>query len=282
MLTSSGKAIDRLYPLALGDHAGVLLVLAESTLHFLDPLTLEALPGLPRIGGVAAVVLDEQELRRREQQALAGKAPDADNRVSVVVVRRRVVLVAKMGRAWETLKVSGLDPCRRKGHGNAAGAAHRNARAMQGELSGSMRQADHRLEQEIPIASGALLARRWGSALLLATTSTYSLLSLATSELIELGLPISQASSAPSAAERPSILPIPSAEGDDCDFLITSHTTNGTLGVFVGTDGEVRPKLLEWPKHPRGLGACCVLAATCCLLTLEDSAGAGQDPRASA
>jgi hypothetical protein len=258
MLTSSGKAIDRLYPLALGDHAGVLLVLAESTLHFLDPLTLEALPGLPRIGGVAAVVLDEQD------------------------VRRRVVLVAKMGRAWETLKVSGLDPCRRKGHGNAAGAAHRNARAMQGELSGSMRQADHRLEQEIPIASGALLARRWGSALLLATTSTYSLLSLATSELIELGLPISQASSAPSAAERPSILPIPSAEGDDCDFLITSHTTNGTLGVFVGTDGEVRPKLLEWPKHPRGLGACCVLAATCCLLTLEDSAGAGQDPRASA
>lgn len=106
--------------------------------------------------------------------------------------------------------------------------------------------------QELSLTLGATLARRYGDTLCIATTSAYSLVNLSEGVTTPLGLLISQASSAPSAAERPSIVAIGTG-GGRCEFLITSHTPSATLGVFVGNNGEIAAKLLEWPSHPRSL-----------------------------
>lgn len=113
--------------------------------------------------------------------------------------------------------------------------------------------SSYQLYQEMPIANGVTLSRRYGDTLLFSDTSTYSLLNLSTSQLIPLGLPISQVTDSPTAQVKPSIVSIPSTSGGGCEFLITSHSTDMTLGVFITPSGEPSPKLLEWRSHPRSL-----------------------------
>lgn len=109
--------------------------------------------------------------------------------------------------------------------------------------------------KEVPIANGVVLARRRGDSLCVATTSEYSLVNLTTSQTIPLGLPISQSSESPSASTRPSMLSFkgPGGPQGDCEFLITSHSTTQTLGVFVQASGDPAAKLIEWHSHPRAI-----------------------------
>lgn len=105
--------------------------------------------------------------------------------------------------------------------------------------------------KEIPIANGIVLARRRGDSLCVATTSEYSLINLTSGQTIPLGLPISQSTESPSASTRPSMLSF--QNGQDAEFLITSHSQDQTLGVFVQASGDPAAKLIEWDSHPRGL-----------------------------
>lgn len=100
-----------------------------------------------------------------------------------------------------------------------------------------------------------VLARRRGDSLCIATTSEYSLVNLTTSQVSPLGLPISQSSEAPSASTRPSILSFKASAAGDCEFLITSHSADQTLGVFVQSSGDPAAKLIEWESHPRAINA---------------------------
>lgn len=45
----------------------------------------------------------------------------------------------------------------------------------------------------------------------------------------------------------------PRHTGHGCEFLITSHSPEQTLGVFVQADGEPAAKLVEWDSHPRAV-----------------------------
>ncbi|CAO1634950.1 unnamed protein product [Sympodiomycopsis kandeliae] len=105
--------------------------------------------------------------------------------------------------------------------------------------------------KEIPISNGIVLARRRGDSLCVATTSEYSLINLTSGQIIPLGLPISQSTESPSASTRPSMLSF--QNGSDPEFLITSHSQDQTLGVFVQASGDPAAKLIEWDSHPRGL-----------------------------
>lgn len=108
--------------------------------------------------------------------------------------------------------------------------------------------------KEVPLPAGTLLARRYGDTLCTATAYEYSLVNLSSSRVISLGLPITHSSSPPSASNRPSIISVPStSHPNQCDFLITGHSDEQTLGVFVEATGEPSPKLLEFESHPRAL-----------------------------
>lgn len=111
-----------------------------------------------------------------------------------------------------------------------------------------------RVTREIPLPGGATSARRFGKWLCISTTSEYNIVNLEEATLSSIGLPISQTSEAPSASSRPSIVAVPHLnKASTCDFLITSHSRDLTLGAFVSQEGEPTAKLLEWPSHPRAL-----------------------------
>ncbi len=122
------------------------------------------------------------------------------------------------------------------------------------------------------------MGRRFGSKMVIATTNDYRLVDLDFNPASEsasangagsgavslLGLPISQTQESPSASVRPSIVTLSSAASTadrsrkvkkrGCEFLITSHADDQTLGVFIRSDtGEPTPKLIEWPSHPRSV-----------------------------
>ena len=104
---------------------------------------------------------------------------------------------------------------------------------------------------DIPLSRGAVIARRFNEIVCLATPTDYAVLNLDTGEQTHIGLPISQATSEPSAQVRPSIIPL--EDSGSCCFLITSHSENGTFGAFVRPNGEPVDRLLEWIVHPRAL-----------------------------
>lgn len=110
-----------------------------------------------------------------------------------------------------------------------------------------------RVIKEIPLPSGATVARRSGSSLCISTTTEYNIVDLDAATMSSIGLPITQTGEPPSAANRPSILSITSGKPGQCEFLITSHSQDSTLGVFVSQEGDPTAKLLEWPSHPRAL-----------------------------
>lgn len=110
-----------------------------------------------------------------------------------------------------------------------------------------------RIMKEIPLPGGATNAKRFGDWLCISTTSEYNIVNLQQATLSPVGLPISQTSESPSASNRPSIVSIPDNKGKGCEFLITSHSEDLTLGVFIGQNGEPTARLIEWPSHPRAL-----------------------------
>ncbi|KAK0531510.1 hypothetical protein OC835_003641 [Tilletia horrida] len=195
----------------------VAVVLCESLISFYELPSLQPIPPttLPHIKAVATVVLDDAEL-------IESGGVDTDGLVSLCIIKRKHIILAKVGRdRWVHIK-------------------------------------------EVPLPGGASIARRFRDQLCIATTSAYSLVHLSDATILPLGLPISQTTDSPSASVRPSILSIvapPSSQraaargnsDDDCEFLITSHSENMTLGVFVRSNGEPAPKLIEWPSHPRAL-----------------------------
>ncbi|CAO1625052.1 unnamed protein product [Parajaminaea phylloscopi] len=109
--------------------------------------------------------------------------------------------------------------------------------------------------KEVALPPGVVMARRCADSLCTASTTDYNLVNLSTSQVIPLGLPISQSTESPSASTRPSIVSLPTAgrRGLPAEFLVTSHSDHQTLGVFVQTSGEPSPKLIEWDSHPRGV-----------------------------
>ncbi|PWN34144.1 uncharacterized protein FA14DRAFT_69474 [Meira miltonrushii] len=110
-----------------------------------------------------------------------------------------------------------------------------------------------RIMKEIPLPGGATNAKRFGDWLCISTTSEYNIVNLQQATLSPVGLPISQTNESPSASNRPSIVSIPDHKGKGCEFLITSHSEDLTLGVFIGQNGEPTARLIEWPSHPRAL-----------------------------
>ncbi|KAK0550689.1 hypothetical protein OC845_002551 [Tilletia horrida] len=194
----------------------VAAVLCESVVSFFElPSFQPILPSvLPNIKAVATIVSDDAETPfKRSSDGLAG----------LCIIKRKQIILARISRErWLQVK-------------------------------------------EIPLPGGASIARRYRDQLCIATTSAYSLVNLADATVLPLGLPISQTTDSPSASVRPSILSIidgshaKSRHNDrengpkECEFLITSHSESQTLGVFVRSNGEPAPKLIEWPSHPRAL-----------------------------
>lgn len=115
--------------------------------------------------------------------------------------------------------------------------------------------SSHPYLQEIPIPPGIMLVRRYGDTLCAASTTEYSLINLTTSAVTSLGLPISHSQESPSASTRPSIVTLPAIFGNTAtaEFLITSHSDEQTLGVFMTPSGEPAAKLIEFSSHPRAL-----------------------------
>ncbi|KAJ3538976.1 hypothetical protein NM688_g6433 [Phlebia brevispora] len=97
-------------------------------------------------------------------------------------------------------------------------------------------------QKDIPLPSGATLARRTGRHLCVADHDNYNMIDLDAGLLFPL-LPLSQAPD--SAPVKPSITVI----GDN-EFLILSWTGASSLGVFITGEGDPVRGTLEWTTHP--------------------------------
>lgn len=100
--------------------------------------------------------------------------------------------------------------------------------------------------QEIPLPSGATLARRSGRALCVADKENYNMIDLEYSSFIAMS-PLSQAPDS-SVIVKPSITVI-----NESEFLIASWTGASTIGIFVNGDGDPVRGTLEWPAHPQAI-----------------------------
>ncbi|KAJ1028646.1 hypothetical protein NDA16_001812 [Ustilago loliicola] len=184
---------------------------------------------MPSPRTVSTVVLDDEEAEH-------GTGTDAAGMISICLVRRKNIILAKIGAEgrsellWATVK-------------------------------------------DIPLPGGAIFARRFADTLCIANATEYSLANLSSGTITQLHLPISQTGESPSAQVRPSIVTVPVLPASNkqgsvspavdrsgssqapakCEFLVTSHSGSITLGVFVKPSGEPAPKLLEWPSHPRSV-----------------------------
>lgn len=200
-------------------------VLCEGVVSFFLLPDWSPVRSLPSNRAVSTVILDDEEVQH-------GAGTDAAGMISICLVRRKNIILAKIGAdgrsdlLWATVK-------------------------------------------DIPLPGGAIFARRFADTLCIANATEYSLVNLSSGHVTPLQLPISQTGESPSAQVRPSIVAVPiqpattkdvtvsqassSASDAKCEFLVTSHTGSITLGVFVMPSGEPAPKLLEWPSHPRSV-----------------------------
>ncbi|KAJ7485525.1 hypothetical protein FB451DRAFT_1554419 [Mycena latifolia] len=102
-------------------------------------------------------------------------------------------------------------------------------------------------QKEIPLPTGAVLARRSGLYLCIADKTQYGIIDLASAELTPL-MPVSQ------AVEPFTGSPGICVTGDNpTEFLILSWTGGSTLGVFISGAGDPVRGTLEWPAHPRAV-----------------------------
>ncbi|KAF9010239.1 hypothetical protein BDQ17DRAFT_1009842 [Cyathus striatus] len=99
-------------------------------------------------------------------------------------------------------------------------------------------------QKEIPLPSGASLARRAGHALCIADQDFYNMVDLEGTLLFQL-LPLNQAPGSIPVPIKPHIVVIGPNE-----FLILSWTGTNTLGLFITGNGDPVRGTLEWPAHP--------------------------------
>jgi hypothetical protein len=206
-------------------------VLCEGVVNFFSTPDWTPIRSLPSTRAVSTIVLDDEE-------AQSDTGTDAAGMISVCLVRRKNIILAKIGSdgrsdlLWSTIK-------------------------------------------DVPLPGGAIFARRYADTLCIANATEYSLVNLSSGSITQLHLPISQTGESPSAQVRPSIVAVPvppssqrqgsvspevgrassaaASPSANCEFLVTSHSGSITLGVFVKPSGEPAPKLLEWPSHPRSV-----------------------------
>ncbi|PPQ78798.1 hypothetical protein CVT24_002374 [Panaeolus cyanescens] len=101
--------------------------------------------------------------------------------------------------------------------------------------------------KEIPLPSGALLAKRVGKSMCIADKQHYSIVDLENASLFPV-LPLSQAYDEVPFVVKPSITVISPNE-----FLIVSWTGASSLGLFITSEGDPVRGTLEWPSHPESL-----------------------------
>ncbi|SPO23164.1 related to TGF beta receptor associated protein-1 [Ustilago trichophora] len=227
-ISNNAKPVERIVLLRPFNSAAVL---CEGVVSFFSLPDWSPIRSLPSTRAVSTIVLDDEESEH-------GSGADAAGMISVCLVRRKNIVLGKIGAdprsglLWATVK-------------------------------------------DIPLPGGAIFARRFADVLCIANATEYSLVNLSSGHITQLHLPISQTGESPSAQVRPSIVTVPvqasnkAREGSvspvvdrsastslapvRCEFLVTSHSGAITLGVFVKPSGEPAPKLLEWPSHPRSV-----------------------------
>ncbi|TKY86822.1 hypothetical protein EX895_004463 [Sporisorium graminicola] len=225
-ISHNAKPIEKIVLLRPFNAAAIL---CEGVVSFLSLPEWSPIRSLPSTRAVSTVLLDDDESEY-------GSGTDAAGMISICLVRRKNVILAKIG-----------------------------AEGRSGLLWATVK--------DLPLPGGAIFARRFADTLCIANATEYSLVNLSSGHITPLQLPISQTGESPSAQVRPSIVTIPvepptdregslspavdrsssSSASVKCEFLVTSHSGSITLGVFVKTSGEPAPKLLEWPSHPRSV-----------------------------
>lgn len=102
------------------------------------------------------------------------------------------------------------------------------------------------LYHDIPIPETPTQAVRSGDTLCISDFEKYCIVDLKDNHLLEL-LPISQSEGEVTA--RPNIAVVPGVE----EFLFSSYTGSGSLGVFVSKDGDPVRGTIDWPSPPTSL-----------------------------
>lgn len=150
--------------------------------------------------------------------------------VIVVVVRRRGLGIYRLGDRMQPVKVYLSQP--------------------DGVCQGF--QADM---QEIPLPTAPTSHALTHTYLCAAIPSsgTYSLIDLSDASLTEV-LPISQVDAESLDWDPvPNVAVIPGAD----EFLVTSYTGVGTMGVFLNGQGDPVRGTMEWEEHPLSIGEPC-------------------------
>lgn len=192
---------------------GKALVLSDGTLNFFTLPTLDPVPSalINPIRGVVTAVIDDAEM-------------DADTdkpaEMGLCVIKRKSIMLFRLG-----------------------------ARLMTDRVSAFLDRADEQdVIQEIPLPNGATTASRTRTTLCIAESvdKLYNMIDLENAQLWPL-LPYSQID--PSVADfdvTPSIAVVPGER----EFLVTSYTGTGTIGIFLTAAGDPTRGTLEWESHP--------------------------------
>ena len=248
-VSSSRKPIERIF-LFPSPSFQLQAVLSESVLTFFHLHDLSpVVPGvLPAVRGLAAVVLDDAEgyaVQEDDEEGIVGRSKEEGQAesISLCLIRRKSIVLVRLS----SIPLPSPSDSHQRGHSGHPSVF-----------------LEWQVLKEIPLPGGATMARRFGSKLVIATTTDYRMVDLQTEEVTPLGLPISQTQDSPSANVRPSIVTLSSSSAsanaggskkrEACEFLITSHSEGQTLGVFIkSSTAEPTPKLIEWPSHPRSV-----------------------------
>jgi hypothetical protein len=169
------------------------------------------------IRNVVTFAVDHQHLKRPPPSS---DVPSAVQPIDFCVIKRSSISLYSLGDRLMYRKVS-----------------------LKNKFRGSISFTMSKL-QEIPLPSGATLARRSGRALCVADKVNYNMIDLEHSSLIAMS-PLSQAPDS-SVIVKPSITVI-----NESEFLIASWTGASTIGIFVNGDGDPVRGTLQWPAHPQ-------------------------------
>ncbi|KAG2737987.1 hypothetical protein P692DRAFT_20842227 [Suillus brevipes Sb2] len=204
----SGKQIDELILIPCIARA---LILCDRQFHVYTLPSLDLAPNTKSIRNVEALAVDHNHLQRPAATSLTTRATSTSTNLPT-----------------ERGKSDSVDLC----------VIKRSTIATY-----SLSEEKLTFTREIPFRSGALLARRSGHHLCIATADIYSVIDLATAQMFEL-LPVTQVEGT-AGTIKPHILVISPSE-----FLLLSWTGGSTLGLFITGDGDPVRGTLEWPAHP--------------------------------
>ena len=177
-ISSHAKPVEKIVLLRPFNAAAVL---CEGVVSFFSLPGWSPIRSLPSTRAVSTIVLDDEETEH-------GFGTDAAGMISICLVRRKNIILAKIGAEgrsdllWATVK-------------------------------------------EIPLPGGAIFARRFADTLCIANATEYSLVNLSSGHITSLHLPISQTGESPSAQVRPSIVAIPVRSPSDGEGSLSSHAT---------------------------------------------------------